>query len=86
VEALNALLWVAVWLAFGPGLPFFLYAPFCSAMLTLAFIDAYHRILPHGITVTGLALGFATAPWQPVHQLRRRNFRLLLAGFPVFNR
>ena len=87
VEALNALLWAAVWLTFGPGLPFFLYAPFCSAMLTLAFIDAYHRILPHGITVTGLALGLATAPWQAIHQLQAPEVsRLLsLAGLPVFN-
>lgn len=85
VEALNALLWVAVRLAFGPGLPFFLYAAFCSAMLTLAFIDAYHRILPHGITVTGLVLGFATAPWQALHQRQAPELaRLLsLAGLPV---
>ena len=67
VELLNAVLWLLVWnwLGLTPGL--FLYAAFCSAMLVLAIIDAEHRILPHGITFGGMALAFATVPWQDLH-------------------
>ena len=69
VEALNALAWVLVVLVFGLTLTSLLYAAFASAMLALVFIDAYHRILPHGITFGGLVLGLATAPWQEIHRL-----------------
>lgn len=68
VEFTNALLWVLVAWQHGRTASTPLYAAFMSAMLVLIFIDARQRILPHGITVGGLILGFLTAPWQAIHQ------------------
>jgi len=79
VEALNALLWLLCVVHFGMTLSTLLYAVFTSAMLALAFIDATHRILPHGITFGGLALGLATAPWQMLHQAQEQQ--LAIANF-----
>jgi leader peptidase (prepilin peptidase)/N-methyltransferase len=88
VETLNALLWVAVWLVYGPTLSSLLYAAFSSAMLVLAFIDAGHRILPHGITIGGLVAGLATAPWQAIHQAQAFDLARFLdvLGFTTANR
>ncbi|MBP7867118.1 MAG: prepilin peptidase [Acidobacteria bacterium] len=78
VEAVNAAFWgvIAAWAGLTPASPpmdicgAVVYAAFCSAMLTLAVIDARHRILPHGITFGGLLLGLATVPLQPMHLAR----------------
>lgn len=78
VEALNAAGYLAVYAVFGLTVSTGLYAAFTSAMITLSFIDARHRILPHGITFGGLALGLATAPWQALHQAHAPTTLLLM--------
>ncbi|HOT01470.1 MAG TPA: prepilin peptidase [Acidobacteriota bacterium] len=78
VEALNGLLWVAAYLGWALTPSALLYAAFGSAMLVLVFIDAQHRILPHGITVGGWIVGLATAPWQAIHQYEAPNVGRLL--------
>lgn len=86
VEALNTVLYLAVYTVFGLTWSSVIYSAFASAMLVLAFIDACHRILPHPVTVGGLVLGFLTAPWQQLHQIRSpltiRLLELLGAGEP----
>jgi len=78
VEALNGLLWVAACLGWGLTPSALLYAAFGSAMLVLVFVDAQHRILPHGITMGGWLIGLATAPWQAIHQYAAPNVARLL--------
>ena len=68
VEAVNGLLWVAVYLVYGLTLSALVYAAFASAMVVLAVIDAKHRILPHEITFGGLVVALLSSPWQAIHQ------------------
>ena len=67
VESANGVVWAIIYLAWGLTPGAVLYAAFASNLIVLAFIDAQHRILPHGLTVGGLVLGLATCPWQPLH-------------------
>ncbi len=83
VEARNGLLWVAAYLGWGLTPSALLYAAFGSAMLVLVFIDAQHRILPHGITMGGWIVGLATAPWQAIHQYEAPNVARLLGLLDV---
>lgn len=60
VEILTpALLAVICLHAGGFGLPFYASALFTSALITLAFIDARHQILPDVLTYPGIVLGLA---------------------------
>jgi len=71
IEAVNGLLWVAVYLVYGLTPSALIYAAFASAMLVLAVIDARHRILPHEITFGGVLVALLTSPWQAIHQAQR---------------
>lgn len=67
VELLNALLTLALFLRFGPSLSFLALFLFCSALVTITFIDLEHQIIPDEISLLGVAIGFLFSfflPWQ----------------------
>jgi leader peptidase (prepilin peptidase) / N-methyltransferase len=61
VEALNGLLYAAVFLQFGPGWHLPLFFLFVSAMIVITLIDLEFQIIPDVITLPGIVLGLATA-------------------------
>jgi leader peptidase (prepilin peptidase)/N-methyltransferase len=65
VELANALLWAALALRFGPGLPFLVFAAFCSALLAITMIDLDHWIIPDVITLPGIVVGLAASFFVP---------------------
>lgn len=44
------------------GVPFLMYFVFVAFLITIAFIDLEHMIIPHGIAIPGILLGVAS-PW-----------------------
>ena len=59
VEALNAALFVLVYLRTGMGWHLPVYLAFASAMVVVTFIDLDHQIIPDEITVPGVIIAFA---------------------------
>ena len=57
VESLSAVLYVLLYLKFGLTAIFAVYALLTSALLTVAFIDLDHKIIPNIITLPGMAVG-----------------------------
>jgi len=57
VELLNALLFLAMFLRFGPTLATIEFCIFSFLLLGLIFIDAEHKLLPDRLTLLGLAIG-----------------------------
>ncbi len=64
VEALNAALWVAAILRFGPAPQALLLLPLLSALLVLFFTDWDHQLLPDRITLPLAAAGLLVSPWN----------------------
>ncbi len=58
VELLTALLFGAVIYRFGLSLTATGYLLFCSALVTIIWIDIYHQIIPDRISLPGILLGF----------------------------
>jgi leader peptidase (prepilin peptidase)/N-methyltransferase len=71
VEAANGLLWLALAVTRGPGLPTLVLLPFVTALLVLSLIDLEHQILPDVITLPGIGLGLAASalPGWPIGPL-----------------
>jgi len=65
VEAVTGLLFLFLYRKFGISIPFVTYAVFGCSMIALLFIDYYHRILPHKITIPGILFGFITSFGNP---------------------
>ena len=65
VELLTALLGLALYLRFGLTLSFFILAVLCAALVTVAFIDLEHRIIPDEISLSGIVIGFACSFFIP---------------------
>ncbi|VAW38567.1 Leader peptidase (Prepilin peptidase) / N-methyltransferase [hydrothermal vent metagenome] len=61
VELFVALLGVALYLRFAFAPEFFAYAAFTAALVTVAFIDLDHKIIPNVISLPGIVAGFAVA-------------------------
>jgi leader peptidase (prepilin peptidase)/N-methyltransferase len=57
VELLNGLLFVAIFLRFGPTLATLKFCVFTFLVLGLIFIDAEHKLLPDRLTLPGFAAG-----------------------------
>ncbi len=58
VELFTALLYGAVIHRFGLSLTALGYLLFCSALVTIIWIDIYHQIIPDRISLPGIVLGF----------------------------
>jgi leader peptidase (prepilin peptidase)/N-methyltransferase len=62
VETLNALLYAAALYRFGYGLRGLVVMALMSAFVVVTFIDLKHQIIPDGITLPGIIIGFALGP------------------------
>jgi leader peptidase (prepilin peptidase)/N-methyltransferase len=65
IEALTGLLFVGCFLRFGLSPSALAAALFCCLMVILAAIDIEHMLLPDRITLPGIVVGLALAPWLP---------------------
>jgi len=61
VELLVALLGIALYYRFGFAPQFFAYAVFTAILVTVAFIDLDHRIIPNVISLPGIVVGVVIA-------------------------
>jgi leader peptidase (prepilin peptidase)/N-methyltransferase len=59
VEAITAVMFIAAWWYYGPGLLFVSRVVFGCALLVLFAIDLEHHLLPNVITLPGIVVGFA---------------------------
>ena len=66
VELLTALLGLALYHRFGLTPLFFVLALLSAALIVVTFIDLEHQIIPDEITLTGIAVGFASSFFLPV--------------------
>jgi leader peptidase (prepilin peptidase)/N-methyltransferase len=69
VELLNGILFLAMFLEFGPTLATIKFCIFAFLLLGLIFIDAEHKLLPDRLTLTGLAIGIIFSLFVPVPSL-----------------
>lgn len=65
VELLTATYFLMLLYYYGPHIAFLIYAVFGCIMITLIFIDYYHRLLPRVITFPAVVLGFASSFINP---------------------
>ena len=79
VELVTALLFVACYARFGESWFTLKFCVFCFLLLGLIFTDAETRLLPDGLTLTGLGLGLAFSLLVPVDDL---SLWLLVTTFP----
>jgi leader peptidase (prepilin peptidase) / N-methyltransferase len=79
VELLTALLFLACYARFGMSWATLKFCVFCFLLLGLIFTDAETKLLPDGLTLSGLGLGLAFSLLVPVDDLW---MRLLPALFP----
>jgi leader peptidase (prepilin peptidase) / N-methyltransferase len=63
VELLNGLCYFWIVREFGLGGEAFLLMAFCSALIVITFIDFDHQIIPDVITLPGMLVGLALAPF-----------------------
>jgi leader peptidase (prepilin peptidase) / N-methyltransferase len=59
VEAATGFLSLALFLKYGAGLEYALFTLFSAALLTIAFIDLHHKIIPDVLSLPGIVVGFA---------------------------
>ncbi|UFS69637.1 prepilin peptidase [Geomonas sp. RF6] len=79
VELINGFLTLFLFLRFGPSFGFAVLFIFCSALVTITFIDLEHQIIPDVITLPGIVIGFIISFFIP--QLGWLNSLLgILAG------
>jgi leader peptidase (prepilin peptidase)/N-methyltransferase len=57
VEAFTAVIVALLYYKFGFSIEWYIYFPFCAALIALALIDVDHRILPDRITLNGIWAG-----------------------------
>lgn len=66
VEAISALLALALYARFGPGAAFAIYYLFACALVVITFIDLDYQIIPDRISLGGIVVGLALVYWLPV--------------------
>ncbi len=59
IELLTGLMFLGIYLYFGPTWQWACYTVFCSGLLVLSVIDFYHQIIPDEISLGGIPLGVA---------------------------
>jgi leader peptidase (prepilin peptidase)/N-methyltransferase len=80
VELLNGLLTLALFLRFGPTLPFLVLFLFCSALVVITFIDLEHQIIPDEISLPGIVVGFICSFFLQGHSWLNSLLGILLGG------
>jgi leader peptidase (prepilin peptidase)/N-methyltransferase len=80
VELLNGLLTLALFLRFGPTLPFLVLFLFCSALVVITFIDLEHQIIPDEISLPGIVIGFICSFFLPYISWLNSLLGILLGG------
>lgn len=80
VEALMALLSLALFGRFGLSFAFGIYFAFTAALLAIIFIDWEHRIIPDVISLPGMALGLAVSLVNPFVTWHSSALGVLLGG------
>ena len=66
VEALSALLALAMLYRFGLNPSFAVYYAWACALLVITFIDLDHQIIPDSLSIGGIVIGLALVWWMPV--------------------
>jgi len=66
VEALSALLALALYARFGLGAVFLIYYLFACALIVITFIDLDFQIIPDRISLGGIVVGLVLVYWLPV--------------------
>ncbi|MCP4578995.1 MAG: prepilin peptidase [Deltaproteobacteria bacterium] len=61
VEALTALLSMALFIRYGLSYQYFLYLLFTAALVTISFIDLHHQIIPDVLSLSGIVVGCAAS-------------------------
>lgn len=61
VEALTGLLSLSLFIRYGLSYQYFLFLLFIAALVTIAFIDLHHRIIPDVLSLPGIIVGWATS-------------------------
>ena len=61
VEALTGLLSFSLFIRYGLSYQYFLFLLFIAALVTIAFIDLHHRIIPDVLSLPGIIVGWATS-------------------------
>ena len=80
VELLNGILTLALFLRFGPTLPFLVLFLFCSALVVITFIDLEHQIIPDEISLSGIVIGFVFSFFLQGHSWLNSLLGILLGG------
>lgn len=80
VELLNGLLTLALFLRFGPTLPFMVLFLFSSALVVVTFIDIEHQIIPDEISLSGIVTGFVASFFIQGHSWLNSLLGILLGG------
>jgi leader peptidase (prepilin peptidase)/N-methyltransferase len=80
VEFLNGVLTLALFIRFGPTLPFLVLFLFCSALVVITFIDLEHQIIPDEISLSGIVLGFVFSFFLQGHSWLNSLLGILLGG------
>ncbi len=61
IEILTPLILIGLFLQYGLGVLFFKYAVLCLFMIPIFFIDAFHQIIPHVLSIPLIPLGLIFA-------------------------
>lgn len=80
VELLNGMLTLLLFLRFGPSLSFLALFVFCSALVTITFIDIEHQIIPDEISLSGIVVGFILSFFIQGHSWINSMLGILLGG------
>lgn len=80
VELLNGVLTLLLFLRFGPTPAFAALFLFCSALVTVTFIDIEHQIIPDEISLSGIVIGFALSFFLKGHNWLNSLLGILLGG------
>jgi len=66
VEGLFGLLTLALFLKYGPTVPFILFLAFTAALMIITFIDLDYQIIPDSLSVPGIFVGIAASFFIPL--------------------
>ena len=80
VEAVMALLSLALYLHFGLTLLFPIYFLFCAALVAVIFIDLQHQIIPDVISLPGIVIGFGLSFVNPFVTWQDAGLGVLFGG------